>query len=111
MRKKVLISILFIFTAVISIVNIYKNCKNKDTDLTLANLNAIAYGESFNWDGKEWNTTDVHLLGRSWKPVITKCTLEPEDSTNPALTFEGMQIRCNIGNGNCLIGTRCKNDL
>ena len=99
-----------IITCILSGINICVNTNStkKTSDLLLENINAIAYGESFSWDGKEWDTEENHWLGSDWKPVLVKCTV----TTVPSFwqdTYEGQKVTCNNGNGNCLIESACSN--
>lgn len=98
------------FTLVVSAINLSKNRKNRTSDLTLDNLNAIAYSETFNWDGKEWNDTDSdHWFGKDWKPVLTTCSVTYGIPPFYSVTVEGHKVTCNNGNGNCLIASDCTN--
>lgn len=51
-----------IITCILSGINIVVNINStkENSDLLLENINAIAYGESFSWDGKEWDTEGDH---------------------------------------------------
>lgn len=46
-----------IITCTLSGINICVNTNStkENSDLLLENINAIAYGESFSWDGRKWN--------------------------------------------------------
>jgi len=101
-----------IILCIISGINICVNINSakENSDLLLENINAIAYGESFEWDGTEWNTDDGHWLGKNWKPVLIECTVT---SSYPPFfeetTYKGKMVTCNSGDGNCIKGSPCTN--
>lgn len=99
-------------TCIISGINISVNINNtkKNSDLLLENINAIAYGESFSWDGREWNDTNTdNWFGSDWKPVLVKCTVNMGVPPIYQITYEGKKVTCNNGNGNCLMASDCTN--
>lgn len=111
-------------------VGIFSKSNDLSTDLTLANVEALAKTYAFN--NQEWNDEDWKLLG-DWKPVVIACT---SVETTPSFTFttggsisylgaeytwngvtisfggkstsyNGLMVQCQGGNGNCFNGTKC----
>ena len=107
--KSFKISAFAVIITTIAGINIYKAKQCEKTDLLLANINAIAYGESFTWDGKTWNDTDSeHWFGSDWKPVLVDCTV----TYGPPfyeISYQGKKVTCNNDPGNCLMASDCTN--
>lgn len=100
-----------IITCILSGINICVNTNStkENSDLLLENINAIAYGESFSWDGREWNDTNTdNWFGSNWKPVLVNCTVTI-GLPGYQITYEGKKVTCNNGNGNCLMASDCTN--
>jgi hypothetical protein len=93
--------------------------KNGLSDVSMTNMEALATEFSFN--GQDWNDTDTHWFGSDWKPTMHNCTgygggfsfavciakvcltyTQPDISS-----WEGKEITCTGGDGNCVNGTSC----
>lgn len=109
--KKQLFSLgVIVATITITGLNLSRNNAVKTSDIILENINAIAYGERFSWDGREWNDTNTdHWFGQNWKPVLTKCSVTVGIPGIYQVTTEGQKVTCNYGNGNCLMPSDCTN--
>lgn len=108
--KKQLFSLgIIVATITITGLNLSRNNTVKTSDIILENINAIAYGESFSWDGREWNDTNTdHWFGQKWKPVLADCTVTI-GVPGYAITYSGKKVTCNHGDGNCLMASDCTN--
>lgn len=108
------------------------NSSTELSDLTLANIEALADGESFYFNGQYWTTEEQWYNNRSgdWKPVLRDCPTNsvssgytismplpppfPSGSTaqyqyqEDTQTSKGKEVICVHGSGNCWNGTDCK---
>jgi hypothetical protein len=73
-----------------------------------ASLAEMEQAFGFEFNGTEWNTTDTHLFGSDWKPVLIDCTGYDKNFWGETIaTWTGKKIQCQNGNGNCGNGTGC----
>jgi hypothetical protein len=98
-------------------VNIHLNkiVSSKDSDVTLKNIEALS-GE-FEFNGTTWNTDDTHSIGSNWCPRQHDCTGTTTSGWSfgdiitiggsSSSTYEGEQVSCVHGDGNCWNGTSC----
>jgi hypothetical protein len=105
-------------------VNIHLNkiVSSKDSDVTLKNIEALS-GE-FDFNGQSWNTDDTHTFGSNWYPSLHDCHHSSTTGWdfNPSIfgislgswahssgtdEYDGEQISCIGGNGDCWNGTSC----
>jgi hypothetical protein len=107
MNKKNLYAIIgFVFIAVVISVNInLAKQKSVLSSLIVNQLDLLAFGETFTFNGETWNDTDVHGVSGDWKPKCDPCKATDGSSQN-----DGHQVNCTSGNGNCNRTTKCIKD-
>jgi hypothetical protein len=110
MKRKIYLTIAILsFTAIIATVNVNLAKRELSSSLlAFEKIDILAFGESFSFNGTEWNTDDTHLLGSNWKPVTVNCTGYDRNWIGQiSATWDGQEIQCQNGNGNCVNGTGC----
>jgi hypothetical protein len=111
MKRKLYTTIAILsFVVVIATINVkLAKIESSPSSLTLERLDLLALGESFFFDGTEWNDADTHWFGSDWKPVLVNCA---GSSTRGSVTsyWTGKMVQCQYGNGNCANGTSCIGD-
>ncbi len=114
MKKKLVVLCLAAVLAVSAFLFIQNRYDNQN-DLLLANVEALADGEYFTFNGQEWNK-DYHLyneIGEHWCPQIEECQISVSVSIGYVLgvsyseTINGQRVQCVTGTGNCFDGTGC----
>jgi hypothetical protein len=96
------IALLSVIVAIATVNVSLAKVESSSSSSTLANFDLLALGESFFFDGQEWNDTDTHSYAARWKPVLIKCTGYAYDGQgNRVSSWPGKMIQCQSGNGNC----------
>lgn len=110
-----------IATAVLALMSygISKSVKDSNTELnelTIRNAEALANGESFTFNGQEWNSDSrwYNNIGGKWKPSLISCVTTLEYglsfgvfSISRGTGYSGQMVECVYGDGNCWDGTYC----